>query len=164
MLNTPRLALRNLRESDIPVIHAWRNDPACFRFQRWDATSLEAVTAYVRTYQSSTFLSREEEQHYALCAGERTVGELACFYTEADRCITLGITVSPDCQRRGYAREILTAVTAAIRQAFPEMDIVALIDRENVPSIALFEGLGFERECYAQKLGSFVYVMYAKAQ
>jgi len=163
MLKTKRLQLRNLRQEDIPAIHAWRNDPECSRYQRWEDTSAEAVAAYVRKYENSRFLSKEEEQHYALCAGETTVGELSYFYTEADRCVTLGITVSPAYQRRGYAREILAAVNDAVRERYPELDIVALIDRENMPSIALFESLGFYRECYAEKIGSYVYVRYGTA-
>lgn len=162
MIKTPRLHLRNLRESDIPLIHAWRNDPNCFRYQRWEATSLEAVTAYVKEYETGSFLSEEEEQHYAVCAGETLIGELSYFYTESDRCVTLGITISADHQRKGYAREILTGVIEAVQKKFPQLDIVALVDRENSASIALFESLGFYRECYAPKLDSFVYVIDAK--
>ena len=162
MIKTSRLQLRNLRESDIPLIHAWRNDPACFRYQRWEATSEEAVTAYVKEYENSRFLSEEEEQHYAVCAGETLIGEISCFYTESDRCITLGITVSAEHQRKGYAREILAAVIEVVQKKFPKLDVVALIDRENSASIALFESLGFYRECYAPKLDSYVYVIDAK--
>ena len=163
MIQTERLFLRNLREADIPAVYGWRNDPECFRYQRWEDTSIEAVAAYVRRFESSAFLSEEEEQHYAIWDGEGLVGELSYFYTETDRCVTLGITVAPAYQRRGYAREILTAVTGAVRERHPELDIVALIDRENLPSIGLFESLGFERECYAEKIGSYIYVIYANA-
>lgn len=90
------------------------------------------------------------------------MGDLSCFYTEADRCITLGITVAPEHQRKGYARELLTALIGAIRERYPEPDIVALIDRGNSASIALFEALGFERECYAERIGSYVYVIYGR--
>lgn len=163
MLKTPRLILRNLRESDIPAIYAWRNDPACFRYQRWEDTSPEAVAAYVRKFADSRFWSTEEEQHYAICNAQVILGDLSYFYTEEDRCVTLGITVAPAHQRKGYAREILTAVIARVQEKYPELDIVALIDKENTPSIALFESLGFEQECYAEKIASYVYVIYAKA-
>lgn len=162
MVKTQRLVLRNLRKEDAEKIYAYRNDPVCFRYQRWEDTSLGAVTAFVQTYADSEFLSKKEEQHYAICAGEALVGDLSYFYTEEDNCVTLGITVAPEYQRRGYAREILSAVVAAVRQTYPKLDIVALIDRENTPSIALFEGLGFYRECYAQKIESYVYVIYGK--
>lgn len=160
-LETRRLFLRNLRPEDGAQIHGYRNDPGCFRYQRWEDTSAEAVQAFVREYAACEFLSKQEEQHYAVCAGEKLVGDLSYFYTEEDRCVTLGITVSPDHQRKGYAREILAAVISAVRETYPQLEIVALIDKENAPSIALFEGLGFYRECYAERIQSYVYVIYA---
>ena len=159
MVKTQRLWLRNLRESDVPAVWGWRNDPDCFRYQRWEATSAEAVAAYVKRFENSRFLSEEEEQHYAVCAGREIVGELAYFYTDKDRCVTLGITIGPVHQRKGYAREILVSVVNAVRRAYPKLDIVALIDRENEGSIALFEKVGFKLECYAEKIGSYVYVI-----
>lgn len=160
-LTTKRLCLRNLREEDAEAVYTWRNDRRCYRFQRWKDTSREAVLGLIRASGEDVFLSKKEEQHYILCAGDIPVGELAYFYTEKDRCVTLGITIAPDCQRRGYGYEILSAVTMAVREAYPELDIVALIDRENAPSIALFEKLGFLRECYAESIASYVYVIYA---
>lgn len=162
MVKTNRLHLRNLCREDIPVIHGYRRDPDCARYQRWEDTSEEAVTAFVEQYAHSVFLSKEEEQHYAFCAGESLVGDLSYFYTEADRCITLGITIAPEHQRKGFAREILSAVIAAAREKDPALDIVALIDRDNTPSIALFENLGFERECWAEKIQSYVYTIFGE--
>ena len=49
-----------------------------------------------------------------------------------------------------------------MREKFPALDIVALIDPENEASIALFENLGFEQECYAERIGSWVYVIYGR--
>jgi len=160
MIKTQRLFLRNLSRADVPVIHSYRNDPECARYQRWEDMSLDAVEAFVAEYEKSKFLSKQEEQHYAICSGEKLVGDLSYFYTKADRCVTLGITISPAYQRTGCAREILTAVISKVQEAYPELDIVALIDKDNSPSIALFEGLGFCRECYAEKLQSYVYVIY----
>ena len=162
MLKTQRLRLDNLRTEDVKRILAYRNDPDCARYQRWEAVSAEAVADFVKGFADCTWLSKEEEQHYAIRAGEILVGDLAYFYNEEDRCVTLGITVAPEHHRKGYARELLSAVVAAVRSAYPELDIVALIDPENEASIALFEGLGFERECYAEKIASFVYVIYGK--
>ena len=47
---------------------------------------------------------------------------------------------------------------AAVQARHPAMDIVALIDRENEPSLSLFEKLGFFRECYAESISSCVCV------
>ncbi len=162
LLETGRLSLRNLRAEDAFAICDYRHDPDCARYQRWEATSLEAMQAFVREFEKSEFLSKQEEQHYTICAEESLVGDLSYFYTEADRCVTLGITISPKHQRKGYAREILSALVHKVQETYPELDIVALIDGENAASIALFEGLGFERECWAEKIQSYVYVIYGK--
>lgn len=163
ILETRRLFLRNLALEDVTAIYAYRNDASCYRYQRWEDTSLEGVTQFVRDYAGSVFLSRQEEQHYAICRTEGSmVGDLSCFYTEADRCVTLGITIAPEYHRRGYAHEILDAVVKKVQVRHPDLDIVALIDKENAPSIALFEKLGFYRECYAESIGSYVYVIDGK--
>lgn len=160
LLQTKGLYLRNLRPEDVPAIHAYRNDPDCARFQRWEDTSLPAVAAFAERYKDCVFLSDQEEQHYAVCLRSGSLaGDLSYFYTEADSCVTLGITIAPDCQGQGIAREILSAVIAAIQSRHPELEIVALIDPENEKSLRLFEGLGFVRECYAPSIRSYVCVI-----
>lgn len=160
MLKTSRLRLNNLRAGDVEAIVSYRSDPDCARYQRWEDVSKEAVAAFVKRFEGSKWLSKEAEQHYAIRVEETLVGDLAYFYTEEDRCVTLGITVAPAHQRKGYARELLEAVVERVRGVYPALDIVALIDRDNEASIALFEALGFERECYAEKIQSYVYVIY----
>lgn len=163
ILATKRLFLRNLQPEDIPVIHAYRNNPDCARYQRWEDTSLASVTQFVTDFGSCEFLSKQEEQHYAICMnGEGMVGDLSCFYTEKDCCITLGITIRSEYRQQGIAREILQAVISAVQFHYPELDIVALIDPENLGSIRLFEGLGFYRECYAASINSYVYTIDGK--
>lgn len=164
MLQTQRLYLRNLREEDVGVLYAYRNDRRCYAYQRWEDTSMRAIQAFVAAFGADIFLSGKEEQHYAICAGEALVGDLACFYTEKDNCITLGITIAPEHQRKGYGFELLQAVIEALRQRSPVMDTVALIEPENRASIALFEKLGFVRECYAEQAASYVYVMKGSAE
>lgn len=162
MLKTNRLRLDNLRVEDTERICAYRSNPDCARYQRWEDVSEAAVADFVRRYETCSWLSEEEEQHYAIRAGEILVGDLSYFYNEEDRCVTLGITIAPEHQRKGYARELLSAVVDAVRSTYPALDIVALIDRENEASIALFEKLGFARECYAEKIASYVYVIYGE--
>lgn len=159
-LQTQRLHLRSLNPEDLDAVHAYRNDPVCARYQRWEDTSREAIRCYIDRFRSCLFLSEQEEQHYALCLRDGTlVGELSYFHTESDRCVTLGITVAPQYQRRGIAREILNEVIAAVQNRHPQLDIVALVDPKNEASIRLFESLGFYRECYADSIQSYVYVI-----
>lgn len=161
-LKTKRLVLRNFTAEDFPAVHAWRNDETCAGFQRWEATSPDAVRAYLLRHREDVFLSEKDEQHYAIAAlSGGAVGELSCFYNPEDTCITLGITVAPSHQGQGLAFELLSVVVGLIRQTYPAMDVVALIHPENTPSIRLFEKLGFQRECYAESIESYVYTIFA---
>lgn len=160
LLQTQRLYLRNLQPEDLDAVYAYRNDPECAKYQRWEDTSREEIARLLDRFRSCRFLSEEEEQRYAVCLRDGSLtGDLSYFYTEADRCITLGITVAPQYQGQGIAREILNGVIAAIQNQHPHLDIVALIDPANEKSIRLFEILGFCRECYAESICSYVYVI-----
>lgn len=162
-LETKRLYLRRLCTADAEAVHAYRSDRRCYEHQRWEDTSMAAVLGLIEASGEDRFLSDKEEQHYAVCTQEDTLaGDLTYFYTEEDRCVTLGITIFPEHQRKGYAVELLQGVITAIQSRHPHLDIVALIDKENAPSIALFERLGFYRECYAESIASYVYVIDGK--
>lgn len=162
-LKTDRLQLTNLRRSDTAALVAIRQNPDCARYQRWSDTTPDAIDAYIARHALDQFLSRAEEQHYAIRTPDGTlIGELAYFDNPKDRCITLGVTIAPAHQRRGYAYEILAAVIHATRTKHPALDLVALIDRENEPSLRLFQKLGFTEECYADSIGSYVYVIPAQ--
>lgn len=56
---------------------------------------------------------------------------------------------------------MLTEVIRLIREKYPTMDIVGLIEKDNIKSIGLFEKLGFQQECFAESIYSYVYVLYA---
>lgn len=164
MLKTKRLYLRNLCQADVDLLYLYRNDSRCNRYQRYKDTSKAYLQQFVQTYSQSKFLSQETEQHYAVVNGENheMVGDLSLFYSEKDNCFTLGITVAPVHQGKGYAYEILHELIKRIQSHYPTLDIVALIDRENVKSIALFKKLNFIEECYAESIQSYVFVIYGE--
>ena len=160
MLKTARLRLRNFTPADADKIYEYRNTPECLRYQRYDDTSIEYIKDFVERFATSAFLSREKEQHYAIADlyTDELIGDLSLFYSESDACFTLGITLAGEHQRRGYAYEILDAVISRLEAKYPSLEIVALIDRENERSIALFKRLGFVLECYAESIDSLVFV------
>ena len=162
MLQTPRLHLRNLCPNDADTMFSYRNDSRCNLYQRYEDTGIAYLRQFVRSYSHSTFLSREEEQHYAIAhtAEQEMIGDLSVFYTEKDNCFTLGITIVPEFQSQGYAYELLSEVTRQLQEHYPSVDIVALIEKENTGSIALFRKLNFTEECYAESIQSYVYVLY----
>ncbi len=148
------------------VLHNYRNDSRCNRYQRYEDTSREYLQKFVQDYGSCTFLSKEEEQHYAIVcsANGEMMGDMSVFFTEKDGCFTLGITIASHFQHQGYAYELLKEVVVRIQKAYPSVDIVALIEKENKKSIQLFRKLNFTQERYAESIKSYVFVIYGKAE
>ena len=56
---------------------------------------------------------------------------------------------------------MLREVIRSVREKYPTLDIVALIDKDNRKSLCLLKKLGFRQECYADSIASFVYVLSA---
>lgn len=139
---------------------------AAARYQRYRETDREQLQRFVETYSHSAFLSREPEQHYAiqLNANGAMIGDLSLFFTEADNCFTLGVTIASAFQRQGYAAELVQAVVAQLRAYAPGVDLVALIDRDNAASLALFKKLGFAEESYAPSIHSCVYAICGRGE
>lgn len=160
LLTTERLLLRNLCAADVEAVHDYRNNADCARYQRWEDTSEQSIRAFISQWAYSAFPSLEEEQHYAICLREGgLVGDLSCFYNGKDRCITLGFTISYRHQRNGYAFELLSAVVAVLRERYPQLELVALVEKENTASLRLVEKLGFRQECYAERIDSYIYTI-----
>lgn len=158
-LQTDRLILRNLSPDDLDTLYLYRNNADCARYQHWENTSREYLRDFIQKFHQSIFLSKEPEQHYAICLTDnQLIGDLSCFYNEHDPCFTLGYTISYQFQRQGYAFEILSKVLCAIEKQYPGMDIVGLVEKENVPSISLLKKLGFIEEGYSGKINSYIFV------
>lgn len=82
MLQTPRLHLRNLCPADADLLFDYRNDRSCNLYQRYDDTSMAYLQKFIQDYSHNTFLSREEEQHYAIvCTKEsKMIGDVSVFF------------------------------------------------------------------------------------
>ena len=165
MLRTERLRLRNLRQTDLDTMFDYRNDIKCNLYQRYEDTSRECLQKFIQSYGDSAFLSKEEEQHYAVECDKNSemIGDISVFYSESDNCFTLGITIAPMFQEQGYAYEILKELVKKIQNDYPSTDIVALIEKDNSKSISLFKKLNFVEECYAESIQSYVFTIYGKA-
>lgn len=158
-LQTDRLILRNLSSDDLDTLYLYRNNADCARYQHWENTSREYLKDFIQKFHQSVFLSKEPEQHYAICLTDnQLIGDLSCFYNEHDPCFTLGYTISYQFQRQGYAFEMLSKVLCAIEKQYPGMDIVGLVEKENIPSISLLKKLGFIEEGYSDKINSYIFV------
>lgn len=69
-----------------------------------------------------------------------------------DKTITLGYTIAPKHQRKGYAYEILQSIIFYFFNNFDEYEIVCMVHHDNKTSKMLLEKLNFENEGYLNNL------------
>lgn len=146
-LETPRLLLRPLVETDAEGLHLCYGDPETMRF--WDRPPardvIETATRLGRSLGAGVFfhacwaMVRREDGQF--------VGMVNYHHREPwNRRLELGWIMARPCWRQGYMTEALSAV---IGHCFAAMDvhrIEATIDPENVASRAVAERVGFRLE------------------
>ncbi len=158
-LETDHLLLRSLSPDDLPRLHATRNAEACARYQRWERTDETFLRAMIEEHAGDA-PTRPGKQQFAIAdkATGEMVGDLTLFIE--DPTLTVGYTIAPAHQRKGYATELLSALAAHLHEMYPARELVALVDPQNAPSIALLNKLGFENLGYAPPIDSIVFALW----
>jgi ribosomal-protein-alanine N-acetyltransferase len=148
-LESPRLALRPFATSDAPAFAAYRADPAVARYQGWESCTLAEAVAFIRRQrrQRPGAPGRWTQIALALRESDALIGDLGLYLHAGDsRQATIGVTLAPAYQGRGYAAEALTTL---LDHLFRQMDLhraAADVDPRNRPSWTLLERLGMRRE------------------
>lgn len=160
-LETDRLILRNVRPEDASVMHDYRNNEICARYQRGQTRDLPGIEALVSQRAGDT-LTDEANALVAVALKEtgEMVGEIVVMPNEG--CFSLGYTFSYKHHRKGYAFEALTVLTEFLHETYPEMEFISFTEPENIPSRKLLEKLGYTDLGYAEKITSQVYGKWLK--
>ncbi len=143
-LSTPRLVLRALRETDAPVIHAYRNDPVVARHQDWGlpfslgaAERLVAEQAEVGRVRPGDWVQLGVEHAGTL------VGDVAIGRDRAGTGATVGYTLGAAHWGKGYATEAVGAlIDHLLGHGVQRVD--ATVDPLNLRSARLLDRLGFD--------------------
>jgi RimJ/RimL family protein N-acetyltransferase len=148
---TARLRLERLSASDAPTLFAYRGDDAVARYQGWKPADLAAAEAFIAGQSTRVFGTPDSWCQLAIrdkASGE-LIGDLGVhFPAGTDYPIEFGVSMRPERQGQGYARE---AMRAALTLAFGEWGYrraVGSVDPRNVASIALLRSLGFRQEAH----------------
>ena len=101
-LSTERLILRNVQQKDAQIMHDYRNNEICARFQRGQTTDYDGITALVRK-RMHDIISVDAPFLVAVALKEtdEMVGEIVVMPN--DGTISLGHTFSYKHHRKGYA-------------------------------------------------------------
>ncbi|MGF6493515.1 RimJ/RimL family protein N-acetyltransferase [Luteibacter sp. 621] len=150
-IETARLRLDRLDPADAPRLFAYRGDDAVARYQGWKPANLGEAEAFIADQLTLPFGTRDA--WCQLAVRERASGELVGdlgihFPASTSDAIEFGVSLRPDRQGNGYARE---AMAAMLDLAFGEWSYrrtVGSVDPRNVASIALLRSLGFRQEAH----------------
>lgn len=150
---TMRLRLRNVTPRDADIMHDYRNNDICARFQRGQIKHYEGIVDLIEKRKNDK-LSMDAAFMVAVALKEtdEMIGEIVVM--PEDGTISLGYTFSYKHHRRGYAFESLSALIDILHGKYPQWDFICFTERENEPSMKLLIKLGFKDLGYIPSMES----------
>jgi RimJ/RimL family protein N-acetyltransferase len=149
-IHTERLLLRPFRADDLPAFVAYRSAPEVARYQSWSPSYSMADAERFLAEQSRVSFG-DPGEFVQLAATTRPTGELVgdCavrFSAEQPDTAEVGVTLAPEHQGAGLAREALGAVIATLFDEHAVHRVYAETDDRNTAVHRLLEGLGLRQE------------------
>ena len=153
---TPRLRLRDFRESDLTVFAEYRRDAALCYYQSWDTFDDAQVQAFWDDLKSLRFgqLNRWYQIAIADRESDLMLGDCALHFLSAEE-VELGYTMPFARQGHGYVTEALQHLRTFLVENVGVRALVATTDIRNTPSMRLLERLGFTQERVVEKAGFY---------
>ncbi len=153
VLETRRLILRGLRETDLPALFAVFSEPEVMRY--WSSTPHRdlAETAGVLTRAREGFAARSAFQ-WGVALGEdgTAIGTCTLFRVEPKHLRgEVGYVLGRPYWGKGMAGEALAAVIGFAFDALGLHRLDADVDPRNARSLKLLERMGFAREGYLRE-------------
>lgn len=148
-LQTKRLRLRNLKESDLEDFLEYRSDPEVCKFQGYESYTREAGETYIAQLKDAAFgvVGQWTQLGIELIGENKLIGDIGLKPESNDaRIVEFGVSMSRKYQKHGYAREALTRIFDYLFGEKSIHRIVGIIDVENTDCLRLLEALKFRRE------------------
>lgn len=148
-IETPRLAIRHLGLNDLADFYSYRSNPEVTKYQGFDVMTKETADAFIRQNSTKKFGKAGEWVQYAIENKQtgKLTGDCAIKLDKQDtRIAEIGITISHLEQRKGFAKEAMTAILGFLFDKKNIYRVVEIVDTENIASIQLLKTTGFRQE------------------
>ena len=151
-LRSARLRCNALRPDDAPALLRYRGDPEVARYQGWRPASLAEAEGFIRNQlvADAPVAGQWYQRAIRLEGDDALIGDLGVCLSD-DRQAEFGITLAPEQQGKGLAREALRAL---LDELFGRLDIHrvhASVDPRNAASMALLGAAGFRQEAHLRE-------------
>lgn len=144
-IDTERLVIRLVARQDVTRFTTYRNEPSVARYQDWPLPyTRDLAHALVDEMER---LGRPTGGHWVQLAiddGTGIVGDVAVWLDPEATFATIGYTLAPRGQGRGYAVEAVAAVVDWLFRRKRVHRVTATIDPRNSASARVLERCGFE--------------------
>jgi RimJ/RimL family protein N-acetyltransferase len=147
-LATARLQLNALNGSDAVALFGYRADPEVSRYQGWRPETLAEAEQFIRG--QAALNAPAQCQWFQRAIRRRNEGDLigdlgVCL---SDDQAEFGITLAPQAQGHGYAREAMQTLFAWLFGSLGVHRVYASVDPRNAPSMALLRAVGMRQEAH----------------
>jgi RimJ/RimL family protein N-acetyltransferase len=145
---TPKLTIEPLQLRDLDTFVEYRRDPEVARYQSWesDYSARQALDLF-ESQIGVTFPECDQwlQLGIRLRDTDQLVGDLA-IHNLGKNVVEIGFTISRPYQRKGFAREAVSALMQELVRKFETKSCIATPDSRNTASIRLLETLGFSEK------------------
>jgi RimJ/RimL family protein N-acetyltransferase len=148
-LVTARLRIDALRPDDAAALFAVRGDPAVARYQGWRPADLAAAQAFIGRQSPAATPAGWFQRAIRLREDGRLIGDLGVNLPgDATEPVEFGISLAPEGQGRGYAREAVRALFGHVFGPLGRHRVRASVDPRNLACLALLRSLGMRQEAH----------------
>jgi len=149
-IETKRLLIRPILQSDKEMVFEYRSDKETNKYQGWIPETVKDVENFIGKVSKQI---NEPETWYQFVIieknSEKIIGDLGIhFFGEVNLQAEIGCTLNKLFQNKGYATESVESVIDYLFNDLKKHRIITSIDPENTNSIKLVERLGFRKEAH----------------
>lgn len=148
---TERLVLGSLLSHDAPRLFEYRSAPDVCRYQFWEPRSVQEAEEFIERSRSDSFETPDVWHQLAirLQDGDQLIGDVGVHFPgDPPLQAEFGITLAPEYQGQGLAREALLGLLDHLFTVMSRHRVFASVDPRNGPSVALLERVGMRREAH----------------
>jgi [ribosomal protein S5]-alanine N-acetyltransferase len=153
VIETDRCKLRPFEEKDLDSFLAYRNNEEWMKYQSFKNLTKDE-------YRKALLVPLNVEKGMQLAIVQKTTDNLLgdLYLIKKEKTIIIGYSINPIYSRKGYTTEVLKALLPKLQDCYIGYEIVAMTEKENIPSINLLFKLGFVNVGWIEKWQSEVYV------
>lgn len=152
MLETDRCIVRPFEEKDLESFMTYRNNEEWMQYQGFKNLTKDE-------YRKALIVPLNLEKGMQLAIVNKTTDNLLgdLYLLKEEKTITIGYSINPIYSRKGYITEVLKSLLLKLKECYSDCKIVAMTERENIPSKNLLLKLGFVYDGWIDKWQSEVY-------